>query len=648
MKPRGLAFILFLISANLHATETIGPFSLPDDGGQVEFAAEQSELTVVCFLGTECPLANLYAPRLQKVANEFPQARFVAVMSNVQDDRNEIAAYAKRHELTFPVLKDDNNKVADHFGAERTPEVFVLDDQFSVRYRGRIDDQYAPGVIRPKVTREDLRVAVEELTAQQPVSQPSNEAVGCFIGRVRTPDESSEVTYCKQISRVLQTHCIECHRKGEIGPFQLEDYDEVVGWADTIIEVIDEGRMPPWHASPEHGEFTNARHMSSQDKGLMRKWVDAGMPFGDDADLPEPPKHTDGWRLNREPDLVLSMSEKPFSVPEDGTVEYQYFVVDPELEEDTWVTSAQIIPGNSAVVHHSIVFVRPQDGARFRGLGWLTAYVPGNRSGVFPEGSAIFVPAKSKLVFQQHYTPNGSAQSDITKIAMTFGKDEDITHEIYTIVGIDQEFEIPPGDGNHAVHAKVHRLPRHAELLSVMPHMHLRGKSFRLYANRDNEQAVLLDVPNYDFNWQHAYEFVEPLKLVEIDQLTFDMAFDNSQGNPVNPDPKQHVTWGDQTWEEMAVAFFAVKEPRVIEDEASSKPALETQVRQDSISPELQAKMSAEADRILGRFDANNDGVVVRTETPVAFQRGFGDIDRDRDGRLTREEIERAARHRVR
>ena len=286
---------------------------------------------------------------------------------------------------------------------------------------------------------------------------------------------------------------------------------------------------------------------------------------------------------------------------------------------------------------------RPPDGERFRGIGWLTAYVPGSRAGTFPEGSAIRVPAGSKFVFQQHYTPNGTEQTDLTKLGLTFGKDEEITHEVYTLVGIDQEFEIPPNADSHQVSMRVPYLPPDAELLAVMPHMHLRGKAFRLFAERDGESSILLDVPKYDFNWQHSYEFAEPIALSSIDGLKCDVTFDNSAKNPVNPDPQEVVTWGDQTWEEMAVAFFEVKEPR--EKPASAEPVPDEKKTPDS--PELLARMAAEADRILGLFDKNEDGVVTRYETPNAFRRrAFWEIDRDRDGKLTRAEIEQTAKWR--
>ena len=638
-----VCLLLSVALATAAEPRSIEPFRLPDTSGRAVDVNPTDELTVVCFLGTECPLAKLYGPRLSQLSRELPQVRFVGVNSNRQDTTEELRAYGDRYEISFALLKDHHNQIADRFQAERTPEVFVLDDEFTIRYQGRIDDQYEPGVARKQATREDLREAIKELLANKPVSHPITDPQGCFIGRVRKIVQSSDITYCGQVARIFQRNCVECHREGEIGPFCLDEYEAAVGWADTILEVIDNGRMPPWHANPKHGKFQNARHLAQRDKDELRKWVEAGMPFGDPAKLPEPFPSNRGWRLLRDPDLVLTMSDREFMVPADGTLEYQYFVVDPGFEEDKWITGAQIIPGNSSVVHHSIVFVRPPDGARFRGIGWLTAYVPGSPVGAFPPGSAIMVPAESKLVFQQHYTPTGTEQSDITKIGITFGDERDITHEVYSLVGIEQEFEIPPNTRAHKVHSKMANLPEHATLRAVMPHMHLRGRSFRLFANKAETTEVLLDVPNYDFNWQHAYRFQEPIPLSTIDALEFDVTFDNSTHNPVNPDPNEYVTWGDQTWEEMAVAFFEVTEPR---EQPEREPEKTTKL--DVISPEVQRRMSAQADRVIAAFDENSDGVVGRYETPFAFRRNsFGEIDRDGDNIITREEIEKAARWRV-
>ncbi|MEM7311718.1 MAG: redoxin domain-containing protein [Planctomycetota bacterium] len=646
------AFLLVLASWTTAEVVTMQPFSLPDtNNAKIAVAAGQADLTVVCFMGTECPMAKLYAKRLTKLAGEYKQkskdVRFVAISSNSQDSMEDVVAYVEKHQLGFPMLKDYRNTVADQFGAKRTPEVFLLDKQLEVKYHGRIDDQYEPGIARAKPTKEDLKIAIDECLAGKAVTHPEREATGCLIGRVREPVASSDVTYCKQVTRIFQKHCIECHRDGEIGPFSLTEYDEATGWADMILEVIDNGRMPPWHASPDHGKFVNAREMPQADRDTLAKWVENGMPYGDPEELPEKVEFTKGWRLPREPDLVLEMNEEPFVVPADGTVEYQYFVVDPGFEEDKWINGAQVLPGNHSVVHHSIVFIRPPDGSQFRGIGWLSAYVPGQTSPEFAPGYAIRVPAKSKLVFQQHYTPTGTEQADKTRIGLLFCDESTVTREMYSIVGIEQEFEIPPHAEKHEVKEDVRYFPDNAELLAISPHMHLRGKSFSLASVAKDNSTTLLDVPEYDFNWQHSYILSDPLQLDTVDRLDFTATFDNSEKNPTNPDPTQYVTWGDQTWEEMSVVFLEISVPRYPDDK---KPKRKKQGKksEDEISADTMTKMEAEADRIISRFDKNGDGVVTEYETPFVFrQYQFRRIDKDRDGKLTREEIKKQARWRV-
>jgi hypothetical protein len=337
------------------------------------------------------------------------------------------------------------------------------------------------------------------------------------------------------------------------------------------------------------------------------------------------------------------MRDRPFVVPGEGTVEYQYFVVDPGFEEDNWVIGAEVIPGCRSVVHHCIVFVRPPDGEEFRGVSWLTAYVPGQRTAMLPPGHGRYVPAGSQLVFQLHYTPNGSEQSDLSKVGLVFGEAAEITHEVFSQIGLEQEFEIPPHSANYTVSASPRRLPDRGTLLAVAPHMHLRGKSFRLVSRHADAESVLLDVPRYDFNWQHVYEFAEPLPLESIGELEFVATFDNSESNPVNPDPTQHVTWGDQTWEEMAVSFFEIAVPRQKVPDAEPTLAA-TAVENDRRSKRVQRFTR----QFFGRFDSNTDGHIHRSELPLSMERfGFWNWDDDGDGSLNRAEVTQAVERRA-
>ena len=313
---------------------------------------------------------------------------------------------------------------------------------------------------------------------------------------------------------------------------------------------------------------------------MIRDWVEQGMPHGDADQLPTPVKFASGWQLSREPDRVIAMRDRPFTVPADGTVEYQYFVVDPKFEEDVWVSQAEVIPGNRSIVHHSIVFIRPPDGTRFRGIGWLGAYVPGQRMPATNPQLARKIPAGSRLVFQQHYTPNGTAQSDITKVGLVFADEAEVTQERLTLTAMNQGFELKPKSAGQVVKASVRQLPSRGTLLGISPHMHYRGNQFTATMSTKDETEPLLKVPAYDFNWQHNYEFAEPLELNTIDKIETRFVFDNSRDNPFNPDPSSYVTWGDQTWEEMAIAFFDVAVPRETETENDSDKAKRSDIDQ--------------------------------------------------------------------
>jgi len=593
----------------------------------------------VCFLGTECPMARLYGPRLSELAEEFADngVRFVGVNSNRQDSVTDIREYVKTYRVRFPVLRDVGNKVADQYEATRTPEVFVLNESLDVIYHGRIDDQYAPGVNRGKPLRRDLHEAISEWIDGKPVTVTETDAPGCLIGRVRDRQAPVDngITFAEHVAPVLHAHCIECHRSGEIAPFAMDDYDEVAGWAETMLETIEDRRMPPWHADPEHGRFQNERRMPEEDKQILRDWIAGGLPTGDLSKVPELPPIVEGWQMSKEPDLVLEMRDRPFTVAAEGTVEYQYFVVDPGFKEDKWVAEAITLPGNRAVVHHIIVYIRPPELSQFSGIGWLTAYVPGARPVKLEKGRARLIPAGSKLVFQMHYTPNGEEQDDLSKLGMLFADEADVTHEVYTIAGVDQEFEIPPGEANYVVHSSVARLPKDAELLGIAPHMHYRGKSFTLWDGDADDANILLNVPAYDFNWQHVYQLMEPLPLNNVERLRFDVVFDNSKSNPFNPDASRWVTWGDQSWEEMAIGFFDVAVPRGTEGSRDTRVRM---VDRDELP--RQQKIDDYVARLMKSLDANGDGKIVRSETPIVVRRrSFYEFDTNRDGVATRSEI---------
>jgi peroxiredoxin len=634
-----LAAILIAAGPNSEtlAAGKIADFRLPDSVGKehalIDFADD--DLVVVAFLGTECPLAKLYAARLQAIASDYSArgVAVVAIMSNSQDSLAKIGAFVRQYKLTYPVLKDRRNEVADLFAAERTSQVFLLDRQRMVRYQGRIDDQYLVGVVRGKPTREDLRVAMDELLAGRPVSVPQTESLGCIIGRAHKPTTNSPVTYAHDIAPILQARCVECHRKGEIGPFELTSYSDAAGWGDMLAEVVRKERMPPWHANPKHGSFANDRSMPAAEKELLYKWVDNGCPQGDSADAPSPRQFTSGWQLSRAPDLVLSM-EEPFTVPADAGrdgVPYQYFRVPTKFTEDKWIASSEVQPGNRAVVHHTIVYVEPPGAKDRQDWIFLAAYVPGLRCERMPAHSAKRIPAGSTLLFEMHYTPNGSEQQDTTRVGFVLADKQDVESEVITTEIGNEQLEIQPGDDNCVVTATSRPTTKELTLLSLSPHMHLRGKAFRYeLVSPTGERETLLDVPAYDFNWQTRYRLAEPRKIPVGSVIYCRAVYDNSTTNLANPDPAKTVHWGDQSWDEMMLGFFDVVLPRDDHRKAGKKP--------------VRTGLD-----VVGKFDAadvdHNAGLDEKEASANELLKAhFAKVDRNGDGLLQLGEILAAAK----
>lgn len=593
---------------------------------------EGKKAIVVCFLGTECPLAKLYSQRLVELEKEFQNqsVAWIAVDANDQDSLQEMGAHARKHNFEFPFLKDAGQIIADELGATRTPEVCVLDQDWKLRYRGRIDDQRGIGYTKNKPTETDLKNAVEALLQGREVASDQKPAEGCLIGRRRANVVASEITYCNQIARLLQKHCVSCHRDGDIGPMSLNRYEDVATWAEMILEVVGDDRMPPWHADPKHGHFSNERRLTEQEKQELRSWVQAGTPEGDRAQLPPELTFTEGWQLPREPDMVLNISPKPFRVKATGDVNYQYFKVDPELTEDKWVKAAELLPGNRAVVHHILVFVRKKgergnlDGER----GFLFGYVPGTRVAPMPKGMGKRIPKDSELIFQVHYTPIGTEQFDQSKFAMIFADPSEITHEVLTTSAVQLQLAIPPKDANYQTNATLPEELPECQLLSMSPHMHVRGKSFRYTALLPGgKKEILLDIPRYDFNWQTEYRLAEDKMLPAGTKIYCEASYDNSEKNLSNPNPNSWVHWGDQTYEEMMIGYFHVAVPR------------DSQATDGGKKPKRRANQDVSPQAIFLRLDRNKDGKLEGDEIPPRLKPVINQLDKNKDGILEKSEV---------
>lgn len=554
--------------------EPIANFSVFDVCGRKQLLIPQDEAhaTVLAFVGVECPISELSAPRLQELYETFAPrgVRFLAINSDERTDMEALRVFANRHALTLPVVKDYEQAVADSLGATRTAEAFVLDHELRLRYRGRIDDQYSitdrsVGVRKQQPDTPYLAAALGALLDKRPIAIAETPPLGCLIGRPSTVKQPTTLTYSRDIKPIVARHCRSCHSAGEIAPFELLDYEDVKGWSGMIREVVVARRMPPWNADPCCGEFSNDRRLSEAEIATLTEWIDGGTPQGEPAPDTEDQTRVQGWAIGK-PDVVYEMP-KSFSIPATGTIKYQYFEVKTNFTEDRWVTAAEVRPGNRAVVHHLLVFAidpqRPESWRRYQGgrAGYFAAMVPGERPAMYPSGAAKRLPANAMLLFQVHYTATGKPETDRSRIGLRFAT-KDVRREVFTRSAYErQRLVIPASVANHTVMAR-HRFEEEGHLLSLLPHMHLRGEAFKYVIHypvgHTPASEVLLSVPRYDFGWQNTYRLATPKRIPAGSVLECTAVFNNSAHHPALTRDmwEKTVRWGPQIWDEMLIGYF--------------------------------------------------------------------------------------------
>ncbi len=366
-------------------------------------------------------------------------------------------------------------------------------------------------------------------------------------------------TFSKEVAPIFYRNCVSCHRPGEIAPMSLQSFGEIRPWAKSIREKVVKREMPPWHADPHFGEWSNDRRMSQQDIDTIIAWIDGGAKEGNPKELPPMPKFASGWQIG-EPDIIFNMPEE-FMVPAHGTVPYKYFTVPTNFTEDRYITAMEARAGNLPVVHHIVIYIRdprakpPQRKQPDLGEGLLGALSPGMTPFIAQPGTAKLIKAGSSLIFQMHYTPNGQEVKDRSMVGLKLSK-VPVEKVITTTAAWEPRFEIPAGAGNHEIKAS-REIETDADIISFMPHMHLRGKDYLYRAvYPDGRTEVLLSVPTYDFGWQVYYYPKKPIRVPKGTRIETVAHYDNTARNPKNPDPTKAVRFGEQTWDEMMNGFF--------------------------------------------------------------------------------------------
>jgi peroxiredoxin len=521
----------------------------------------ECKLLVVAFTDTGCPICRKYAPTLAKLEKEYAAkgVAFLFVNPIASDEPGAIRKAIAAHGFTGRYVHDRDGKLTAALGARSTTEVFVLDSARTIVYRGAVDDQYGIGYSLDAPRSQYLATALDEsLAGKQPVIAATT-APGCELDPGNRPP--IDLTYHARIERIMQANCVECHRAGGVGPFALQTYDQVIARKAAIRRVIDDRTMPPWFAAPpekgSHSPWINDRSLAADDRADLLAWLGGDLKKGNPADAPLPRTFASGWLIGK-PDAIFELPE-PVEIKATGVMPYKNVLVEGGFDEDRWLQALEVQPGDRQVVHHVLVFAVASNGGRRRaadGQAFLAAYVPGNSTLVYPEGYAKKLPKGSDLLFQLHYTPNGTATTDRTKLGVIFAKSP--PRHVVEVTGIfNRNFAIPAGEANHKIEARMRYVPFDTKILAFFPHAHLRGKAARYDVKfPDGTTQNLLTVPHYDFNWQLNYRYAEPIRVPRGSELTYTAWYDNSSDNPANPDPAKIVKWGPQTFDEMHLGYL--------------------------------------------------------------------------------------------
>lgn len=547
---------------------TVGDFGLLDQHGRFHqlHRSYGARAVVLMIAGNGCPVVRQNAAKLTALRKQFPKVRFFLLNPNFQDDRASILAEANEFGINLPILKDETQMVAHSLGVKRTAEVIAVSTKdWSIFYRGALDDQMVQGAVKAQVQEAYLENALRAFLGGKEVPIASTSAAGCLVRYDWSLNRPAEqISYVKDIAPILASKCVTCHSTGNIGPFALSSYSKVRGFSDQIREELLTQRMPPWSADPHYGVFEGSRGLSPGEAQTLIRWIDHGAERGEGEDplaaQAAPSKEYQEWELGP-PDFVVRPSET-MTIPATGVVDYITNIVESPIASDAWLKAAVIRPDNKKVLHHVIVYLEfPKGHPRedsWEGK-WLVGWAPGAKQTFFPEGTGKFLPKGCKLRFQLHYTPYGKETTDRTELGLYLRKEPPLM-EVQMRGAFNSDFNIPPHSRDSRSMA-IQEFSQDSILYELSPHMHKRGAWFRyeaLYPNGTHE--VLLSVPRYNFNWQHSYRLAQPKQIPAGTRILCTGGFDNSKYNPDNPDPNQSVRWGDQSFEEMFIGFMSVSD----------------------------------------------------------------------------------------
>lgn len=557
-KVAAVSAVSAFIGLSANAAERISDFSLIDHNGkffQLSRAANNEAIVILSHEDSR-DVRRAYGD-LEELMEQFADqpVAFYLMDSTGAADKVEMRDMAEDADITLPILMDDTQLVAKELGISRATDVVILDPEAQeIVFRGALNDRWAADSNARRASEHYVADALtaflagNEISAQQLASK----------GEALEFASAESISYANEIVPILKERCVSCHMEGGIAPFAMTNHQMVQGWSPMIREVLYTKRMPPGQIDNQYvHDFRDVAHITVEETQKLVQWIDNGAQNSDGADpLAEYKPEIVKWAYG-EPDLLYKIPAQ--QIPATGVQDYRNIALPLNLEEDVWVKAIEFEAGDPTVLHHIIAFAYGPNGVNEfeilnQGIG-LGAYAPGNEVNTYPEDAGFPLKAGGGLMLQLHYTTSGRETVDESEIALYLW-DEKPARTVLGGSAADLDINIPPFEARHEMVATA-KFRKDSYLTMLGPHMHYRGydANFKL-VYPDGRTEEILNVPNYQFNWQKVYDFEEPKFVPEGTEMVFTGTFDNSEMNPFNPDPSQTLTWGEQTWQEMFFGFY--------------------------------------------------------------------------------------------
>ena len=569
MAKLAVAFMLTMFAGmSANAADRISDFSLIDHNGRFHQVSRYADHdAIVLFAHEDSRDVRRAARDLQKLVEQFNEDNisFFMIDSTGASNKSEMREVAADAKISLPILMDDTQLVAEELGITRATDVIIIVPKAQeVVYRGALNNRFAEGSRARRASEHYVADALDAILAGEEITGEQLASKGNAIEFAARDNHAESLSYASDIAPILEQRCVSCHMEGGIAPFAMSSHQMIQGWSPMIREVIYTKRMPPGQIDNDFVEdFHNVSFISIEESQKLVHWIDNGSQNKDGIDpLAALRPKLVKWNYG-EPDIVIPIP--PQQIPSTGVQEYRNLQVPLNITEDIWVKAVEFVPGDPTVLHHIIAFAYGPNGINEfeilnQGIG-LGAYAPGNSINTYPENSGFPLKAGGGLMLQMHYTVTGKEAVDASEIGLYLW-DEPPARQILGGSAADLDIYIPPFEAGHEMIA-TKKFRKDAYLSMLGPHMHYRGydANFKLVFPDGREQEIL-NVPNYQFNWQKVYDFKEPIFLPAGTEMIYRATFDNSAMNPFNPDPSAEITWGEQTWQEMFFGFF-----RYVDDE---------------------------------------------------------------------------------